>query len=360
LPFRSRLSSISFPAYPANGLPSLLFLSSWLIILPVELVACAILVNYWIESINNGVWITIAMIVVVAINCAGARGYGEAEFWFATIKVLTIVGLIITGIALNVGAGPTNTGYKGFTYWKNPGPLTQYKDIPGTLGQFRASLSPFLHPSQLEAYLCFSSLIAVGFFSVLIQAGFSFIGTEIVAITFVSLCSLFPPARFDPELTSIPSPFLSAGEAQNPRRNLPRAIRRVYIRILFFYVLGTFMIGIIVPSNNKRLGTSSDAAASPFVIAISEAGIKVLPSIINACLITSAWSAASSDLYTSSRALYGIALEGNLPKIFTRTTKNGLPWFALIVASSFCSLAYMALSVGAGKVFNYLANMTAM
>ncbi|KAL7416520.1 amino acid permease [Mrakia frigida] len=283
---------------------------NWLIILPAELSACAVLVNYWIDSINNGVWITIALVVVIGINLCGARGYGEAEFFFSMIKVLTITVLIFVGIAINCGAGPSSTGYKGFTYWKNPGPFTQYKGINGSLGQF------------------------LGFWSVLTQAAFSFIGTEIVAIT--------------------------AGEAVNPRRNLPRAIKKVYIRILLFYVLGTFIIGLIVASDNENLGTTSDAKASPFVIAIEEAGIKALPSIINACLITAAWSAASADLYTSSRALYGIALNGDLPKIFTRTTKSGLPYVALIVASLFSFLAYMGIGTGSGQVFGWLSNMSAL
>ena len=85
---------------------------------------------------------------------------------------------------------------------------------------------------------------------------------------------------------------------------MPKAIKRVYIRILLFYIGGVIIIGLLVPSNHPDLNlTQSDAAKSPFVIAIKTAGIKGLPSVINAALLTSAWSAASSDLYTSSRAL---------------------------------------------------------
>jgi amino acid transporter len=167
------------------------------------------------------------------------------------------------------------------------------------------------------------------------QAAFSFIGTEIVAI--------------------------AAGEAKNPRRNLPKAIKRVYIRILLFYILGTLIIGLLVPYNEPRLNLNShNAASSPFVIAISNAGIKGLPSLINACLLTSAWSAASSDLYTSSRALYGLALAGNAPKFFTRVSKRGLPYVSVIFCSSFAFLAFMGINAGSGKVFGWLANMTAV
>ncbi|WVR06212.1 hypothetical protein IAU60_003242 [Kwoniella sp. DSM 27419] len=282
---------------------------NWTIILPAELSAAAVLINLWNKTINNALWISICLIVVVVINLFGAGVYGECEFWFASIKVLTIVGLIILGIILTAGGGPDHQKH-GFEYWRNPGPLVQYAGIKGSLGKF------------------------LGFWAVLTQAAFSYIGTEIVAI--------------------------AAGEAKNPRRNLPRAIKRVYVRILVFYLGGTFIIGLIVPSNEKGLALNSGTAlASPFVIAIRKAGIPALPSIINACLLTSAWSAASSDLFTSSRAIYGLAITRQAPKIFARTTKNGLPYVAIIFCSLFGALAYMSLQSTAGTVFGYFANLTA-
>jgi len=167
------------------------------------------------------------------------------------------------------------------------------------------------------------------------QAAFSYIGTEIVAI--------------------------AAGEANNPRRNLPKAIRRVYIRILLFYIGGVIIIGLLVPFDNKGLDLASGtAASSPFVIAIQRSGIKALPSIINACLLTSAWSAASSDLYTSSRALYGLAAAGNAPTIFLKTLSNGLPVVSIVFCSLFSTLAYMGVTAGSGTVFTWFTSMTAI
>lgn len=281
---------------------------NWVIILPAELSAAAVLINFWNHAVNNAVWITICMAFVIFINFFGAAAYGEAEFWFASIKVLTITGLIILGIIITAGGGPDHKT-TGFHYWRDPGPFTQYAGISGHMGQF------------------------LGACAVLTQAAFSYIGTEIVAI--------------------------AAGEAKNPRRNIPRAINRVYVRILIFYLGGTFIIGLICPSNEPDLHLQSGTAKSPFVIAIKAAGIKALPSIINACLLTSAWSAASSDLYTSSRALYGLALGNKAPKIFARTTRKGLPWVSLILCSLFGALAYMSLQSTAGNVFNQLANLTA-
>lgn len=283
---------------------------NWTIILPAELSASAVLINYWNDDISNAAWITICMVVVVVINLFGAGVYGECEFIFASIKIITIVGLIILGIVLDLGGGPSRDRI-GFRYWKNPGPFVQYEEIAGSKGRF------------------------LGWWAVMTQAAFSFIGTEIVAI--------------------------AAGEAKNPRRNLPKAIKRVYVRILLFYIGGTAIIGLLVPSNDPRLELSSgNAASSPFVIAIENAGIKILPHIINACLLTSAWSAASSDLYTSSRALYGLAASGNAPKIFLKTLKNGLPLVSIIFCALFSALAYMGISSGSGRVFGWFANMTAI
>ncbi|KAF7331870.1 Amino acid permease [Mycena kentingensis (nom. inval.)] len=281
---------------------------NWTIVLPAEISAAAILINFWNKTVNNAVWMTIVLLVVVGINMCGAGAYGEAEF--CSIKVLTITGLIIFGIIIDLGGGP-NHDRIGFRYWKNPGPFVQYNDIPGALGRF------------------------LGWWAVMIQAAFSYIGTEIVAI--------------------------AAGEAKNPRRNIPKAIRRVYIRILLFYVGGVIIIGLLVPSNDEHLDLADGtAASSPFVIAIERAGIKTLPSIINACLLTSAWSAGSSDLYTSSRALYGLAAAGNAPRIFLKTLPNGLPIASLLFCACFACLAYMGVGDGSGEVFGWFSSMTSV
>ncbi|EJD00917.1 amino acid permease [Fomitiporia mediterranea MF3/22] len=283
---------------------------NWTIILPAELSAASVLMSYWKTVMNPAVWITMCLVLVVVINLFGAGVYGECEFIFASIKVITITGLIILGIVLDLGGGP-NHDRIGFRYWKNPGPFHQFNDIGGSEGRF------------------------LGWWAVMTQAAFSFIGTEIVAI--------------------------AAGEAKNPRRNLPKAIKRVYIRILLFYIGGTFIIGLLVPSNNSDLKLGSNTAAqSPFVIAIQTAGIKGLPHVINAALLTSAWSAASSDLYTSSRALYGLALSGNAPKIFTTVTKKGLPLLSILFCTAFSFLAYMGVTAGSGKVFQWFVNMTSV
>lgn len=158
---------------------------------------------------------------------------------------------------------------------------------------------------------------------------------------------------------------MAAGETTNPRRNIPRAIKRVYIRILLFYLAGTFIIGLLVPWNNEDLNLEApDAAAtaahSPFVIAIKIAGIGGLPHVINAAILTSAWSAGASDLYTASRALYGLALAGNAPRFFAHTTRSGLPLPAIVFSSLFGFLAYMCVNSGSGTVFDWFSDLTAI
>ncbi|KAI0661389.1 amino acid permease [Cubamyces menziesii] len=288
-----------------------LYCYNWTVILPAEISAASVVINYWNKTINDAAWITICLVVVIVINALGAGAYGEAEFIFCSIKVVTIVGLIILGIILDLGGGP-NHDRIGFRYWKHPGPFVQYDRIEGAKGRF------------------------LGWSAVMAQAAFSFIGTEVVAI--------------------------AGAEVRNPRRNIPKAIKRVYIRILLFYIGGVTIIGLLVPSSDKRLNIADGtAAASPFVIAISNAGIKVLPSIINAAILTSAWSAANSDLYSSSRALYGLALNGNAPSIFLKVTRHGLPWVSMLACASIGLLAYMGLQGGSGRVFSwYDARRTAV
>ncbi|KAF9513623.1 hypothetical protein BS47DRAFT_1393189 [Hydnum rufescens UP504] len=277
---------------------------NWIITLPTELSASAVLIDYWEHrKISDAAWISVCLVVVIFINMLGAGAYGEAEFFFVCFKVITIVGLLILGVVLDLGGGP-NHDRIGFRYWKHPGPFVQFNGIGGAKGRF------------------------LGWWSVMSQAAFSYIGTEIVG--------------------------MAAGEAKNPRQNLPKAIKRIYIRILLFYIGGAWTIAWL------HLGLTSDAASSPFVIAISHAGIKGLPSVINAAIVTSSWSSASSCLYTSSRALYGLAISGNAPKFFAHTSKFGLPYVAVTFCALFCSLAYMGVRSGPLKVFGWFSNMTAI
>ncbi|GAA5923553.1 hypothetical protein JCM1841_002980 [Sporobolomyces salmonicolor] len=282
---------------------------SYAITLPTEITAAALVIQFWRDDINVAVWITVFLVVIMSFNFLGVRAYGEAEFWFSIIKIITILGLILLGIIITAGGVPGQDPI-GFRFWRNPGPFQQENGIPGTTGRFLA------------------------FWTVFVQAAFSFLGTEIVALT--------------------------AGEAENPRRNVPKAIRRVFFRILFFYIIGVFIMGLIVSPNDPGLLNNAGTAASPWVIAIKNAGIKGLPSVINTVVLLSAFSAGNSDLYASSRTLYGLACDGKAPAIFRRCTKNGLPIYCLAITAVVGLLAYMNVSTGSTTAFNYLSNLSSI
>lgn len=153
---------------------------------------------------------------------------------------------------------------------------------------------------------------------------------------------------------------LAAAETRNPRKVVPQALRTVWIRIVIIYFLGSFVVGLVVASNNDALGSTSTASASPYVIAIQAAGIKVLPSIINAAILTSSLSAANSDVYTTSRTLHSMATQGHAPRFFQLTNRNGVPYVSVIFSWLFGCLAFLGLNSSAENVFVFLVNLTAI
>jgi yeast amino acid transporter len=274
----------------------------------LELTAAGVIIQYWSPELNIGIWIGVFWVIFTATNFLPVRWYAELEVWFASIKVITIVGFLIFGICINAGASPQ--GHLGFRYWSSPGPFAEYIET-GPIGKF------------------------IGFWSVLIQAAFSFQGAELVGI--------------------------GAGETKDPARNVPRAIRQTFWGILSMFISTVFFIGILVPSNNADLLTdSSDASASPLVVAAKLAGVQVLPDIINTVLLTAVLSAANSNIYSASRILVGLANENNAPKLFKATSNQGIPYYAVSFTSAFGFLAFLNLSPVGGNVFNWLLNITSV
>jgi len=246
------------------------------------------------------------------LNIFAVAIYGEAEFIFASIKILTIVGLLILALIIDVGGVPGQHRL-GFQYWRNPGAMKKYVSTNPNTGRF------------------------LGLWSTLVNAAFSYGGVEMVAV--------------------------AAGEAENPRKNIPKAVKRVFWRILFFYVLGSLAIGVLVPSNDPHLlkaiaNGSAGAARSPWVIAIVRAKIPVLPSIINAVILTSASSSANAFLYTGSRYLYALAQNRQAPRFLLKCSKSGVPYWCVMITASISLLTYMSCSSGANTVFEWFQNLT--
>ena len=166
----------------------------------------------------------------------------------------------------------------------------------------------------------------------MIQAGFAYQGTELCAI--------------------------GAGESANPRKTMPQAIRRTFWSIFVLFVFTIFFIGILVPYDNEAIAVGdTNAGSSPIVIAIQLAGVSALPDIMNAILLTVVLSAASSNVYSGSRILVGLAEEKCGPAFLKRTSKRGVPYYATALTAAMGLLAYMNLSSNGGQAFNWLLNI---
>jgi amino acid transporter len=249
----------------------------------------------------------------VVINYFGVKIFGEFEFYLSSVKVLVILALILLSLVLVCGGGP-NHHATGFQYWKSPGAFHEYI-LTGNAGRFLAVWSTFT------------------------TAVFAYLGTELVGVT--------------------------VGECANPRKVIPKAIKLTFYRILLFYVVLVFLLGMLVPYNSQKLiegnkSGGSTATASPFVVAIQIAGIKFLPAIFNACILIFVFSAANSDLYIASRTLYSLADQKFAPAIFRKTDRRGVPIYALGLSVAFCLLAFLGVNTASYTVFGYFVNLVTM
>ena len=209
-----------------------------------------------------------------------------------------------------LGGNPLGDRY-GFRFWYSPGAFqTLYRD--GNLGRF------------------------LGFLSCLILASFTIAGPDYVS--------------------------MAAGEAENPRAIMPRAYNAVFYRLTAFFVLGSLAVGINVPYDDKELIDAFDnglpgAAASPYVVAMNRLHISVLPDIVNAMVLASAFSAGNSYVYCASRSLFGLALEGKAPRFLTRCTRNGVPVYCVLIVLLISLLSFLQVSNSAAVVLQWFVNL---
>lgn len=278
------------------------------ILVAAEVVAAAIVIEYWTTKVHIAVWITIFLVLLLVLNMSPVKYFGETEFYFGGIKLITLTGLIILGVVLFFGGGP-NHDRLGFRYWKHGNAFHEHL-VEGSTGRF------------------------LSVWTAIIKAGYSFI------------CS--------PELI-----VAGAAEVVDPRRNIEKAASRFIYRLAFFYIFGSLVIGVIADSNSKQLLTGSgNASASPFVLGIQNAGISVLNHIINAVVLTSAASAGNSFLYSASRSLFSLSSRGIAPAIFKKTTKQGVPIYAVLISWAVGCLAYLNVSSSSANVFTWFSNIS--
>ncbi|KZZ84805.1 amino acid permease [Bacillus sp. SJS] len=275
---------------------------SWAITLAVETSAAAILMRYWLPDSSSLLWNALFLLLIVGLNLMPVKKYGEADYWFSMIKVAAIIVFIITGLLMITGilSGQTS-GLSGFT----------------------AGDAPF-HGGPLAIL------------GILMIAGFSFQGTEIVGIV--------------------------AGESDNPKKNIPIAIKQIFWRILLFYMLAIFVIAMIIPFTDERLmvGDLSNVAMSPFTLVFEKAGIAFAAAVMNAVILTSVLSAGNSGLYAATRMLYVMAKENKAPSILKKVNKNGVPIFALLLTAFVGMLAFLSSIYSEGTVFLWLLNASGL
>lgn len=275
---------------------------NWAITLAVEMVAAGIVVKFWIPDASTIVVSFVCLAILIGLNAFSVKMYGESEFWFAGIKVVAIVIFLFVGVLMIFGfMGGEAPGFANWTI----------ADAPFN-GGFMAILGVFM------------------------IAGFSFQGTELVGI--------------------------AAGECENPQKNVPKAIKTVFWRIMLFYIGAMIIIGFLLPYNDPNLlkGGIDNIAVSPFTLIFQRAGFAFAASAMNAVILTSLLSCANSGLYASTRILYAMALDGKAPKIFGKINKRGVPMNALIATSLVGAMCFITSPNGSGTVYIWLMNATGL
>ncbi|KKP01783.1 hypothetical protein THAR02_06122 [Trichoderma harzianum] len=286
------------------------------LLIPFEIAALNLVISFWDENITNPgptAGICAAVIVCYALlNVLAVKAYGEAEFYLSGGKVILIFILFSFTFVTMVGGNPNHDAF-GFRYWNNPGAFAEYHS-QGALGRFE------------------------GFLTGLWSAAFAVVGPEYISMV--------------------------AAEAQRPRTYIKTAFKTIYIRFGVFFIGSALAVGIILPYNDKTLSDlvnggkgSGTAAASPYVIAMQNMGVSVLPHIVNALMMTSIFSAGNTYTYCATRSLYGLALEGRAPRFLRKCTSKGVPINAFLVVMCFPFLSFLQVGNGSAVVLDWLVSL---
>ena len=280
---------------------------NWVITVAADVTIAAQVIQYWspMQSVPAWVWSCIFLVIIFALNSLSVRVYGESEYWFALIKVVTVIIFIVIGLLTIVGImGGKFVGFETFT--KGGGPI-----LGGNLG---------------------GSLLSI--LGVFLVAGFSFQGTELIGIT--------------------------AGESENPERAVPKAIKQVFWRILLFYILAIFIIGMLIPYDSSALmGGKNSISTSPFTLVFQNAGLAFAASFMNAVILTSVLSAGNSGMYASTRMLYSMSKDKLAFNSFSKTNKNGVPHISLIVTGIIVVVIF-AVQHFSGDAYEYIVAASGM
>ncbi|KAH7186253.1 amino acid permease/ SLC12A domain-containing protein [Fusarium flagelliforme] len=282
------------------------------LLVPFEISALNLVLKFWRDDIPVAAVVAICIVLYGLINVGAVKWFGEAEFWLSIGKVILFFIVFFFTFITMVGGNPQKDAY-GFRYWKNPGSFAEHITT-GDLGRFE------------------------GFLGSLWIAAFTCVGPEYVSMI--------------------------AGEAKLPRVYIKNAFKTTYIRFGIFFILSSLCVGIIIPYDDPTLVSvtgggegAGTGAASPYVIAMGNLGIGVLPHIVNGLLVSSIFSAGNALTYYGTRSLYGLALEGQAPRFLLKCTSFGLPIYCLGIVMIFPFLAFLAVSNDSAVVLTWLTNI---
>ncbi|MGO3375664.1 amino acid permease [Brochothrix thermosphacta] len=268
---------------------------NWAITLAVDVSTAALIMRFWVPQIPDWIFSVFFLLIIFALNALTVKAFGEAEYWFSIIKVITVIAFIIIGILTIFGIlGGHYYGLSNFTYKEAP----FVGGVPAILAMF-------------------------------VIAGFSFQGTELIGIT--------------------------AGESKTPEKSIPKAIKTIFWRILLFYILAIAIIAAIIPYTSPDLlgGSETNVAMSPFTLIFKNAGLAMAAGVMNAIILTSVLSAGNSGMYASTRMLMAMGQSGQAPRRMGRVNKRGIPMNALIFTGIVAGLALLTSILGP-QVYLYL------
>jgi lysine-specific permease len=283
---------------------------AWALTVAAELVAAALIVQFWFPHSSASLWAMGFFVLLMALNLLSVKVYAEAEYWFAGIKVLTVILFLIVGVLMIVGLlGEPAVGLQN---WTLADPAS-------------AARAPFVGG-------------AVATLTVFLAAGYSFQGTENVG--------------------------LASAETADPQRNVPRAIRAVFWRIFLFYIGSILVVGTLIRFTDPNLlhGDEGHIAYSPFTLVFQRLpGIGYYAAnLMNAVILTSVLSCGNSSVYVASRMLYAMAHSGKAPKFLGRLSRRGVPIPALCMTGVVSVLAFFSSAVGTQKIYQALYNTASL
>ncbi|WP_261640171.1 amino acid permease [Erwinia mallotivora] len=277
---------------------------NWAVTIAVDPVASQLVMAWWFPDTPGWIWSALFLSLIFLLNYLSVKGFGEAEYWFSLIKVVTVIIFIVVGLMMIAGILRGSQPVAGWANW-------QIGDAPFAGG--------------------FSAMIGVAMI-----VGFSFQGTELIGI--------------------------AAGESEDPAKNIPRSMRQVFWRILLFYVLAILVVSLIIPYTDPDLlrNDVKDISVSPFTLVFKHAGLLSAAAVMNAVILTSVLSAGNSGMYACTRMLYTLAQEGKAPQMFGRLSAGGVPRNALYATTVVAALCFLTSLFGNQSVYLWLLNTSGM